>query len=59
MYFSQGEELAAVARADGTRRWRLDIGERTGPPVVVGETAYIQTNPGHNYESRLLAVREP
>lgn len=59
VYFSQGEELAAVARADGTRRWRLDIGERTGPPVVVGETAYIQTNQGHNYESRLLAVREP
>nr|WP_259372657.1 PQQ-binding-like beta-propeller repeat protein [Halostella salina] len=59
VYISQGEELAAVARADGTRRWRLEIGERTGPPVVVGDTAYIQTSPGHNSESRLLAVREP
>ncbi|QZY04141.1 PQQ-binding-like beta-propeller repeat protein [Halobaculum roseum] len=59
VYIGQGEELAAVARADGTRRWRLEIGERSGPPVVVGETAYIQTNPGHNYQSRLLAVREP
>lgn len=59
VYISQGEELAAVARADGTRRWRLEIGEQTGSPVVVGKTAYIQTNPGHDYESRLLAIREP
>lgn len=59
VYICQGEEFAAIARADGTRRWRLEIGERTGPPVVVGETAYIQTNPGHNSDSRLLAVREP
>ncbi|WP_083864289.1 outer membrane protein assembly factor BamB family protein [Haloferax prahovense] len=59
VYISQGEELAAVAQGDGTRRWRLEIGARTGPPVVVGETAYIQTNPDHNSDSRLLAVREP
>jgi len=59
VYISQGKELAAVVRPDGTRRWRLNIGERTGPPVIVGDTAYIQTDPGHNSESRLLAVREP
>jgi outer membrane protein assembly factor BamB len=59
VYLSQGTELVAIARADGTRRWRLELGARIGPPVVVGETAYIQTNPGHNDDSQLLAVREP
>jgi len=58
VYLSQGTELVAIARADGTRRWRLELGARIGPPVVVGETAYIQTNPGHNDDSQLLAVRE-
>ena len=58
VYLSQGTELAAIARADGTRRWRLELGARIGPPVIVGETAYIQTNPGHNDDSQLLAVRE-
>lgn len=59
IYINQGEELAAVATADGIRRWRLEIGTRNGPPVVVGDTAYIQTNPGHNYDSQLMAIREP
>lgn len=59
VYINQGEELAAIARADGRRRWRLEIGERTGPPVVVGDTAYIQTNPGHDDDSQLIAIREP
>jgi outer membrane protein assembly factor BamB len=59
VYFSQGTELAAVARPDGTRRWRLAVGERAGPLVVVGGTAYVRTRPGHSVESRLLAVREP
>lgn len=59
VYINQGEELAAIARADGRRRWRLEIGDRTGPPVVVGETAYIQTNPGHDDDSKLIAIREP
>lgn len=59
VYICQDEGLAAVTRADGTRRWRLEIGARTGPPVVAGETAYVQTNPGHNDDSRLVAVRAP
>jgi outer membrane protein assembly factor BamB len=59
VYLSQGTELAAIALADRTRRWQLELGARIGPPVVVGETAYIQTNPGHNDDSQLLAVREP
>lgn len=59
VYITQGEALAAVALTDGIQRWRLDIGARTGPPVVVGDTAYIQTNPGHNSESQLIAIREP
>lgn len=58
VYISQGSEFAAVSRADGAQRWRLNIGGQTGPPVVVGETAYLQTNPGHNSDSKLLAVRE-
>lgn len=58
VYICQGEELAAIERGSGTRRWRLDIGARTGPPVVVENTAYIQTNPGNNDESRLLAIQE-
>lgn len=44
VYICEGEGLAAVARADGTRRWRLEIGEATGPPVVIDDTAYVQTN---------------
>ena len=59
VYISQGEEFAAVATSDGTRRWRLKIGSRTGAPVVVGDTAYLQTNPGHNSDSQILAIREP
>lgn len=58
VYVCQGEEFAAVTRADGTRRWRLKIGSRTGAPVVVGDTAYLQTNPGHNYDSQIVAIRE-
>jgi len=59
VYLGQGDELAAVARTDGSRRWRLSIGDRAGPPVVVGDAAYVQTSPGHNSESRLLAIQEP
>ena len=59
VYVNQGEEFAAVAASDGTRRWRLGIGARAGAPVVVGDTAYLRTNPGHDYDSRILAVREP
>ena len=59
VYIGQGKEFTAIATADGTRRWRLEIGERVGPPTVVGETAYVQTNPGYGNESRVLAVREP
>lgn len=59
VYVGQDESLVAVAREDGERRWELNIGDRPGPPVVVGDTAYVQTDPGHNYESRIVAVREP
>ncbi len=59
VYVSQGRELAAIAIDDGTRRWRLDVGALTGSPVVVGETIYVQTNPTHNDDSQLLAIREP
>lgn len=59
VYIGQGTELAAVSRTDGTRRWRLEIGDRTGSPIVVGNSVYVQTNPGHDYDSQLLAIREP
>ncbi|WP_380676430.1 PQQ-binding-like beta-propeller repeat protein [Salinigranum sp. GCM10025319] len=59
VYVNQGEEFAAVAASDGSQRWRLETGARAGTPVVVGDTAYLRTNPGHNYDSRILAVREP
>lgn len=58
VYVNQGEELAAIARSDGTRRWRLAVGDRTGAPVVVGDVAYVRTNPGHNDDSQLLKIRE-
>lgn len=58
VYICQGEEFAAVATADGARRWRLKVGSRTGAPVIVGDTAYLQTNPGHNSDSQILAIRE-
>ncbi|WP_222919157.1 PQQ-binding-like beta-propeller repeat protein [Natrinema sp. SYSU A 869] len=58
VYVAQGEGLAAVAVTDGSRRWRLRIGSRVGSPVVVGDTLYAHTNPDHDTESRLLAVRE-
>lgn len=57
--FNQGEEFAAVATAEGTQRWRLEIGTRTGAPIVVGDTAYLRTNPGHDYDSQRLVIREP
>lgn len=53
VYVGQGEELAAVSRESGERRWRLGVGGRPGSPVVVGDTAYVRTNSG------LLAIREP
>jgi outer membrane protein assembly factor BamB len=59
VYVNQGEELAAISRSDGMRRWRLEIGERTGAPVVVGDVAYVRTNPGHNSNSRIMSISEP
>lgn len=59
VYLCQGEELAAVARVDGTKRWHLGVGARTGSMVVVGDTLYAHTNPGHGWNSTLLAIREP
>ena len=59
VYIRQGTELTAVARDDKTRRWRLELGDYAGPPVVVGETVYTQMNPARDQESRLIAVREP
>jgi outer membrane protein assembly factor BamB len=59
IYMGQGDELAAVDRTDGNQRWQLSIGDRVGPPVVVGDTAFVQTSPGHNSDSRLLAIQEP
>lgn len=59
IYINQGNEFAAIARADGSRRWRLEVGARIGPPVIVGDQAYIQTNPRRNSPSQILAIREP
>ncbi|MFC7019296.1 MULTISPECIES: PQQ-binding-like beta-propeller repeat protein [Haloarcula] len=59
VYLSHGRELTALATADGTRRWRLELGTPAGPPVVAGDTAYLRTNPGHDDDSQLLAVRAP
>lgn len=58
LYIAQGRELAAVSM-DGTVRWRLPLDERPGALVVVGSSVFVQTNPGHNDDSHLLAVREP
>jgi hypothetical protein len=35
------------------------VGAHVAPPVVVDDTAYVQTNPGHNDDSDIVAVREP
>ena len=59
VYVEQGEELAAVDRTNGSLQWRLDVGDHFGPPVVVDGTTYLQIDPGHNHDSRVLAVREP
>lgn len=59
LFVSHGNLLDAIAVSDGKRRWRLDVGDSTGWPVIVDETVYLQTNPGHNYDSQLLAIREP
>jgi len=58
VYVNQGSEFAAVERTNGTGRWNLEIGD-SGRSVVVGETAFVQTNPGHGEDSRVLAIREP
>jgi len=59
IYIAQGKELAAITTNEETPRWRLQIDSHTGPPIVVGETIYSHTNPGHNDDSRLLAIQEP
>lgn len=58
IYFAQGTELAALGAGEESPRWRLGIDEQPGPPIVVGETIFVHTNPGHNHDSRLLAVQE-
>lgn len=59
VYINQGEEFPAVATADGTRRWELEIGARTGPPVIVGDTVFLHTNPSDDNDSQLLAIHGP
>lgn len=58
VFISQGEELAGISTDGGDRRWRLPIGARIGAPVVVGESLYVHTTPGHDYDSQLLAIRD-
>lgn len=57
VYIVQGEELAAVAAGDGGQRWHLEVDARPGSPVVVEDKVYLHTNPGHNDDSQLLAIR--
>lgn len=59
VFISQGEELAGISTADGERRWRLPLGARTGAPIVVGDSLYVHTAPGHDDDSQLIALREP
>ena len=59
VFISHGNALVAVAASDGARRWRLDVGASAGWPVIVDDTVYLQTNPGRDYDSQLLAIREP
>lgn len=58
-YVVQGDEIAGVSIADGTRRWRLKTDFSLGPPVVSGNRLYIYTNPTIDANSHLLAIREP
>lgn len=59
VYIGEGRGVAAVDRSEGTRRWRLPVDGLVGPPVVVGETIYLQWNPRRERRSRLLAIRAP
>lgn len=59
IYLAQGTELAAVAPRAETPRWRLALDTRAGPPIVVDDTIYVHTNPGHNNDSQLLAINDP
>lgn len=59
VYVGQGEAVAAVARADGSRRWRVDVGARAGSIVVVGDALFALTDPGRNRDSQLVAIRAP
>jgi len=58
VYFGRGDQTAAVSKENGELLWSLNIGEQVGPIAVLGDAAYIQTNPGHNNKSRLIAIRE-
>lgn len=58
IYIALGDKLAAIAADGETLRWRLQLEARAGPPIVVDDTIYVQTNPGHNYDSQLYAVQE-
>lgn len=59
VFVGHGTRFEALTVTEGTRRWQLDIGANAGWPAVVGDTAYLQTNPGHDYESHLIAITEP
>ncbi|KPN28974.1 outer membrane biogenesis protein BamB [Halolamina pelagica] len=59
VYFGLSNKTAAVNKENGELLWSLNVGEQVGPIIVLGNTAYIQTNPGHNNKSRLISIKEP
>lgn len=59
VFIGHGNQFEALTAADGSRRWELSIGANAGWPAIVGDTAYLQTNPGHDDESQVVAITEP
>jgi outer membrane protein assembly factor BamB len=57
IYIAAGEGVAAIDPVEGSRRWRVPTDAILSAPIVVGDRLYLHTNPGHNWDSRVIAMR--
>jgi len=57
IYFSQGEELAAVAVQDGSLNWRLSFDNRVSAPILAEDTVYALTGSDES-PNHLVAIRQ-